>query len=159
VVGATTLAAGFGGTKLTLPDMVRDRLLDRFPDQAEALAKQLGFSADCFTNREARFLAGLKSEHEMQCLIPGRPGINAASRAPALFGTHKRNRPTLTAMLISTISSPDKLKLPEIRLLTPEENQQLTDLAEDVARQILGPDWKEQQEQRRTALNEKIAKQ
>ena len=62
-------------------------------------------------------------------------------------------------MLISTISSPDKLKLPDIRLLTPEENQQLTDLAEDVARQILGPDWKEQQEQRRTALNEKNAKQ
>ena len=29
VVGATTLAAGFGGTKLALPDIVRDRLLDR----------------------------------------------------------------------------------------------------------------------------------
>ena len=27
VVGATTLAAGFGGTKLALPDIVRDRLL------------------------------------------------------------------------------------------------------------------------------------
>jgi hypothetical protein len=69
VAGATTLAAGFGGTKLALPDIVRDRLLDRFPDRAEALAKQLGFSADCFTNREARFLAGLKDEHEMQRLI------------------------------------------------------------------------------------------
>jgi len=51
VVGATTLAAGFGGTKLALPDIVRDRLLDRFPDHAEALAKELGFSAECFTNR------------------------------------------------------------------------------------------------------------
>ena len=69
VVGATTLAAGFGGTKLALPNMVRDRLLDRFPRQAEALAKELGFSADCFTNREARFLAGLKNEQEMQRLI------------------------------------------------------------------------------------------
>jgi len=69
VVGATTLAAGFGGTKLALPDIVRDRLLDRFPRQAEALANELGFSAECFTNREARFLAGLKSEHEMQRLI------------------------------------------------------------------------------------------
>ena len=56
------------------------------------------------------------------------------------------------------MSSANKLKLPEIRLLTPEENQQLTDLAEDIAQQMLGPDWKEQQEQRRAALNEKIAK-
>ena len=36
MVGATTLAAGFGGTKLALPDIVRDRLLDH----AEALAKE-----------------------------------------------------------------------------------------------------------------------
>ena len=69
VVGATTLAAGFGATKLALPHLVRDRLLDRFPAQAEALANELGFSAECFTNREARFLAGLKNEHEMQRLI------------------------------------------------------------------------------------------
>ena len=62
-------------------------------------------------------------------------------------------------MLAYTMSSSDKLKLPEIRLLTPEENQDLTDLAEDIAQQMLGPDWKERQEQRRAALNEKIAKQ
>jgi len=30
------------------------------------------------------------------------------------------------------MSSSDKLKLPEIRFLTPEEQQQLTDLAEDI---------------------------
>jgi hypoxanthine phosphoribosyltransferase len=76
VVGATTLAAGFGGTKLALPDMVRDRLLDRFSNQAEALAKELGFSAECFTNREARFLAGLKTEHEMQRLIVAAQELN-----------------------------------------------------------------------------------
>jgi hypothetical protein len=57
------------------------------------------------------------------------------------------------------MSSADKLKLPEIRLLTPQENQQLTDLAEDIAQKMLGPDWKERQEERRAALNEKIAKQ
>jgi hypothetical protein len=62
-------------------------------------------------------------------------------------------------MIDFTMSSPDKLKVPEIRFLTPEENQQLTDMAEDIAQQMLGPDWKERQEQRRTALNEKIAKQ
>jgi hypothetical protein len=44
---------------------------------------------------------------------------------------------------------------PEIRFLTPEEDQQLTDLAEDIAQQMLGPDWKERQEQRRAALNAK----
>ena len=45
------------------------------------------------------------------------------------------------------MSSSDKLKLPEIRFLKPEEDQQLTDLAEDVAEKMLGPDWKERQEQ------------
>ena len=69
VVGATTLAAGFGGTKLALPTIVRDRLFDRFPREAEAIANELGFSAECFTNREARFLTGLKNEQEMQRLI------------------------------------------------------------------------------------------
>jgi hypothetical protein len=62
-------------------------------------------------------------------------------------------------MIQSKMSLSDKLKLPEIRFLTPQENQQLTDLAEDIAQQMLGPDWKERQEQRRAALNEKIAKQ
>jgi hypothetical protein len=56
--------------------MVRDRLLDRFPNQAEALAKELGFSVECFTNREARFLAGLKTEHEMQRLIVAAQELN-----------------------------------------------------------------------------------
>jgi hypothetical protein len=40
-----------------------------FQRQAKALADELGFSAECFTNREARILAGLKNEHEMQRLI------------------------------------------------------------------------------------------
>jgi hypothetical protein len=58
------------------------------------------------------------------------------------------------------MSSSDKLKLPEIRFLTPEENQQLTDLAEAIAQRVLGPDWKECQEQRRAAsLNSKDAQQ
>ena len=58
-------------------------------------------------------------------------------------------------MIHSKMSSSDKLKLPETRFLTPKEDQQLTDLAEDIAQQMLGPDWKERQEQRRAALNAK----
>ena len=58
------------------------------------------------------------------------------------------------------MSSSDKLKLPEIRFLTPQENQQLTNLAEDIAQKMLGPDWKERQEQRRSAsINAKAAQQ
>ena len=57
------------------------------------------------------------------------------------------------------MSSSDKLKLPEIRFLKPEEDQQLTDLAEDVAEKMLGPDWKERQEQRRAALSEESVQQ
>ena len=86
VVGATTLAAGFGGTKLALPDIVRNRLLDRFPTQAEALANELGFSAECFTNREARFLAGLKNEHEMQRLIVAAQELTLLQERQASLG-------------------------------------------------------------------------
>ena len=57
------------------------------------------------------------------------------------------------------MSSSDKLKLPEIRFLTPEEDQQLTDLAEDIAQQMLGLDWKERPEQRRAAVSEKSVQQ
>jgi hypothetical protein len=62
-------------------------------------------------------------------------------------------------MMHFKMSSSDKLKLPEIRFLTPQENQQLTDLAEDIAQQMLGPDWKERQEQRRAALSAKTVQQ
>jgi hypothetical protein len=58
-------------------------------------------------------------------------------------------------MIDSKMSSSDKLKLPEIRFLTPEENQQLTNLAEDIAQKMLGPDWKECQEQRRATRSDK----
>ena len=133
VVGTTTLATGFGGTKLALPHLVRDRLLDRFPAQAEALANELGFSAECFTNREARFLAGLKNEHEMQRLIVAAQELTLLQEHQQFFGTHESNRPTFTRMIHSKMGSSDKLKLPEIRFLTPEEDQQLTDLAEDIA--------------------------
>jgi hypothetical protein len=69
VVGATTLAAGFGATKLALPESVHERLLEKFSVQAEALANELGFTADCFTNREARFLCGLKHARDIENLI------------------------------------------------------------------------------------------
>ena len=57
------------------------------------------------------------------------------------------------------MSSSDKLKLPEIRFLTPEENQQLTDLAEEIAEKMRGPNWKERQEERRATLSEKAVQQ
>ena len=94
VVGATTLAAGFGGTKLALPDMVRDRLLDRFPRQAKALANELGFSAECFTNREARFLAGLKNEHEMQRLIVAAQELNLLQERLSLEQSNQIDPPS-----------------------------------------------------------------
>jgi hypothetical protein len=62
-------------------------------------------------------------------------------------------------MIACTVSSSEKFNVPEIRFLKPEEGQQLTDLAEEIAQKMLGPDWKERQEKRRAALNEKIAQQ
>jgi NADP-dependent 3-hydroxy acid dehydrogenase YdfG len=82
----------------------------------------------------------------------GRDGDRAGCDCP-------RYRPALTHMMHFKMSSSDKLKLPEIRFLTPQENQQLTDLAKDIARQMLGPDWKERQEQRRAALSAKTVQQ
>jgi hypothetical protein len=38
---------------LALPTAILERLLNQFPTHAETLANKLGFSADCFTNREA----------------------------------------------------------------------------------------------------------
>jgi hypothetical protein len=77
-VGATTLAAGFGATQLALPESVHDRLLEQFPVQAESLAKELGFTADCFTNREARFLCGLKQERDIERLVATAHEMNSA---------------------------------------------------------------------------------
>jgi hypothetical protein len=48
-------------------------------------------------------------------------------------------------MIPFAMATSDKLKLPEIRLLTPAEQQQLTDLANNMAEEALGPDWKERQ--------------
>ena len=67
VVGASTLSASYGGTKLALPDHVKESLLERFPSIAE-ISHGLGFEPDCFTNREGRFLAALK-EHEKTALL------------------------------------------------------------------------------------------
>jgi hypothetical protein len=50
-----------------LPDQVKKSLFERFPSIAE-IAHGLGFEPDCFTNREARFLAALK-EHEKSALL------------------------------------------------------------------------------------------
>jgi hypothetical protein len=78
VGGATTLAAGFGATKLALPESVRERLLEKFPVQAETLANALGFMANCFTNREARFLCGLKHAQDIENLITTAHEMNLA---------------------------------------------------------------------------------
>jgi hypothetical protein len=76
-------AAGFGGTKVALPGSVHERLLDRFPAQAEVLANELGFSPGCFTNREARFFAGLKTEYDLQLLIDAARELSAIQQRQA----------------------------------------------------------------------------
>ena len=68
VVGATTLAATYGGTKLKPPEAALDALLERFPRVRE-LARTLGFRPDCFTAREVHYLRGLKQEQDLDRLI------------------------------------------------------------------------------------------
>src|SRR6516225_7362392 len=50
------------------------------------LANELGFSAECFTNREARLLAGLKNEHEMQRLIGAAQELTLLQERQASLG-------------------------------------------------------------------------
>ena len=99
VAGATTLAAGFGATKLALPESVRDRLLEQFPVHAETLAKELGFTADCFTNREARFLCGLKQERDIERLVATAQRNEFGASASKSFGARNQPRPTLNQVI------------------------------------------------------------
>ena len=63
-------------------DHVKQSLFEQFRSVAE-LAHGLGFEPDCFTNREARFLAALK-EHEKSALLST---VKALQQARAL-GIH-----------------------------------------------------------------------
>jgi len=72
-----------------------------------------------------------------------------------LKSTHLQNHASLYDEFARQAQTPPRS---DFSLL--QENQQLTDLAEEVARKMLGPDWKDRQEQRRAAsLNEKPAQQ
>jgi hypothetical protein len=54
-------------------------------------------------------------------------------------------------MIRFAMATSNKLKLPEIRLLTLAEQQQLTDLANNMAAaEAPGPDWKERQSTRQS---------
>jgi hypothetical protein len=60
-----------------------NRLLSNRPEaltetEAETLAKELGFAADCFTNREARFLCSLKRERDIERLVATAHEMNLA---------------------------------------------------------------------------------
>ena len=58
----------FGGTKLAQPKEALDKLLERFPE-VETLARNLGFTPDCFTGRETHFLAQVPTREKMQALV------------------------------------------------------------------------------------------
>lgn len=68
VVGATTLAATYGGTKLRPPEGAIEALLDRFPRVRE-LARTLDFKPERFTGRETHYLLGLKQQRDLDRLI------------------------------------------------------------------------------------------
>jgi len=68
VVGATTLAATYGGTKLKPPEAALQALRERFPRVGE-LASALGFTPDRFTGREVHYLSGLKQAQDLERLI------------------------------------------------------------------------------------------
>jgi len=68
VIQATTLGATFGGTKLAQSKEGLDKLLNKFPE-AETLSRNLGFTPDCFTDRETHFLTQVASREKMQALV------------------------------------------------------------------------------------------
>jgi hypothetical protein len=48
-------------------------------------------------------------------------------------------------IILSFVETPKKLNAPEVRELTPAEEERLRRLGEDMAEQALGPDWKKKQ--------------
>jgi hypothetical protein len=76
VIRATTLGATFGGTKLAQPKDVFAKLLNRFPE-VETLARNLGFTPDCFTGRETHFLTQVPSREKMRALVAASEKVRA----------------------------------------------------------------------------------
>jgi hypothetical protein len=72
----------------------------------------------CFTNREARFLAGLKNEQEFRRLIVAAQELALLQQRQASLGRTIEIDPPLETMPVCMMSSPDKLRLPEVRFLT-----------------------------------------
>jgi hypothetical protein len=81
VVGCTSMAAAFGGTKLVPPAEVVERLSSLFPEEVQQLADNLGFDVRTFTNREARYLAGIKTLEAFQSLVQASARIREAMRS------------------------------------------------------------------------------
>jgi hypothetical protein len=99
--------------------------MEQFPVHAETLAKELGFTADCFTNREARPQTG-EGYRKAHCHSARNEFSASASK---FLGARNQPRPVLNA---------------GNRELTLAERQQLRALGETMVEQALGPDWRSQ---------------
>jgi hypothetical protein len=84
VVGATTLAAAFGATKLIPPGEVMERVLERFPGQVKKLAENLGFEASQFTNRELRYLDEIRTPERFERLLRASEKVRNLTQALSL---------------------------------------------------------------------------
>jgi hypothetical protein len=71
----------FGGTKLVPPAEVVERLSSRFRGEVQQLADNLGFDVRTFTNREARYLAGIKTFEAFQILVQTSARIREVMRS------------------------------------------------------------------------------
>jgi hypothetical protein len=116
--------------------------MEQFPVHAETLAKELGFTADCLTNREARFLCGLKQERDIERLIATAREMNLARQRANPWGAELTSTHPEPSGYPGNVELPQKLKAPEIRELMLAEQQRLRALGEAMAEQALGPDWK-----------------
>jgi hypothetical protein len=119
IVRATTLGATFGGTKLAQPKEALDKLLERFPE-IETLARNLGFTPDCFTARETHFLAQVPTREKMQALVAAsdkvRPLLNP-------IGEYDHRMEQLLKDGLSTANARKELETKEPDLILAGDNQ------------------------------------
>jgi len=66
VVGATTIGAAYGSTKLSPDSRLIQNLQRRYGQELEEFTASLGFGSECLTSREAYFLAGLRTAHRLR---------------------------------------------------------------------------------------------
>jgi hypothetical protein len=74
VIAASTIGAAYGSTKLSPDTNLIHNLQRNYGRELEEFTAALGFRSECFTSREAYFLAGLRTTERLRNCFPEKAG-------------------------------------------------------------------------------------